>query len=72
MTDKEKTERILTFLQYFSGHFGARKLNKALGIEDNDSDSKTHKILEKLAGEGKVEQSLDKKGFRIIIKRKEI
>ena len=68
MTEKEKKERILTFLQYFSGHFGARKLNKTLGIEDNPSDSKTHKILEKLAGEGKVEQSQDKRGFRIINK----
>ncbi len=63
MTKEQKKQRIMTFLEYFSGHFGSAKLNKALGIEDNDHNSKTHAILQELEKEGKVEQCHNK-GFR--------
>lgn len=53
----------MNFLRYFSGHYGSAKLNKALGIEDNPQNSITHKILEELEAEGKLEQHYNK-GFR--------
>ena len=64
MTKEQKKKRIMDFLKYFSGHFGSAKLNKALGIPDNDKNWITHQILQELESEGKVEQSKDKKGFR--------
>ena len=63
MDKEQKKKRIMDFLTYFSGHFGSAKLNKALGIPDNDKNWKTHDILIELEREGKVEQ-FKKKGFR--------
>ena len=64
MDKEEKKKRITNFLMYFSGHCGSAKLNQALGIKDNLQNSKTHKILEEMVEEGKLEQC-HSKGFRI-------
>ena len=65
MDKEEKKQKILTLLRAFAGHLGARQINRALGITDNRSDSKTHAVLVELMNEGKLEQSHDRKGFRI-------
>ena len=65
MTTEEKKKKIMTFLRCFSGHYGSVKINNALGIKNDSHGGSTHAILKKLMAEGKLEQSQDKKGFRI-------
>ncbi len=68
MDKEEKKQKILTLLRFLSGYLGAVKINQALGITDDPSGGKTHKILEDLMYRKQLEQSHDKKGFRITAK----
>ena len=68
MDKAEKKVRIMTYLRFHSGYMGSARINQALGIDDNISNSATHAILKELEDEGKLEQSHNSKGFRISAK----